>query len=62
MSKRRIPTWLPFAVIGVAAPLLLWIEYGPPMTQDAVLLPLMQMTLTRTIAAAVFLVILLSQG
>ena len=62
MSNRRMPAWVPFAAIGVAAPLLLLIEYGPSMTQDEVLRPLVQMTLTRVIAAAVFFVILLSQG
>ena len=62
MRKCKLPSWASFVAIAVAAPLLLWIEYGPPLTADEVLLPLVQMSLTRTIAAAVFLVILLSQG
>ena len=62
MRKSRMPAWAPFLAIALGAPLLLWIEYGGSLTADEVLLPLMQMTLTRAIAAAVFLVILLSQG
>ena len=58
----RLPTWASFAAILLAAPLLLWIEYGKPMTDDAVLLPMMRMALSRLIASAVFTVILLSQG
>ena len=58
----RLPTWASFVAIGVAAPLLLWIEYGAPLTQDPVLLPIVQMALSRLLASAVFLVILLTQG
>jgi membrane protease YdiL (CAAX protease family) len=58
----RLPSWVSFVAIGVAAPLLLWLEYGKPLTDDPVLLPLMRMALSRLIAAVVFMVILLSQG
>lgn len=53
--------WLPFAAILLATPILLWLEYGKPMTDDAILLPLVRMSLSRFVAAGVFLVILLSQ-
>ena len=58
----RLPSWASFVAIGVAAPLLLWLEYGKPLTDDPVLLPLMRMALSRLLAAAVFMVILLTQG
>ncbi len=54
--------WLPFAAILAATPVLLWLEYGKPLTEDTVLLPLMRMSLSRFVAAGVFLVILLTQG
>ena len=53
--------WLPLVAILVASPLLLWLEYGKPMTDDPVLLPLMRMSLSRLAAAGVFFVILLVQ-
>ena len=59
---QRLRTAAPFVAIAIAAPLLLLIEYGPPLTDDAVLRPIMQMTLTRALAAAVFFVIFLMQG
>lgn len=54
--------WLPFAAILLASPILLWLEYGEPLTDDAVLLPLIRMSLSRFLAAAVFFVILLTQN
>jgi membrane protease YdiL (CAAX protease family) len=60
--RKPLPTWAAFVAIGVAAPLLLWLEYGPTLTDDAVLRPVIQMALSRLIAAAVFFVILLMQG
>lgn len=51
------------AVILAAIPLLLWLEVGKPtFTKDAVLAPLVSMTITRLIGAAVFLVLLLYGG
>ena len=51
----------PLLAIAVAAPLVLYLEYGPALTDDAVLWPILQMALTRLLAAAVFFVILLTQ-
>ncbi len=49
--------------IAVAAPILLWLEFGKPtLSEDPVLAPLISMTLTRMIGAAVFFVLLLSEG
>lgn len=62
MLRNPLPTWAAFVAIGVAAPLLLWLEYGAVLTDDAVLQPVMQMALSRLLAAAVFFVILLTQG
>ena len=51
------------AVIFVALPILLWLEIAKPaLSADPILSPLMTMTLTRTLAAAVFLVLLLHEG
>ena len=51
------------AVMLAAIPLLLWLEVGKPtITEDAVLAPLVSMTITRLIGAAVFLVLLLYEG
>lgn len=51
------------AMVLVAIPLLLWLEVGKPtFTEDAVLAPLMSMTLTRLIGAVVFLALLLHEG
>lgn len=51
------------AIIFVAAPALLWLEFAKPsLTEDPVLAPLITMTLTRLIGAAVFLALLLNEG
>ena len=51
------------AVIFVALPLLLWLEIAKPtLSPDPVLAPLMTMTLTRSLGAAVFLALLLHEG
>ena len=50
-------------VIIAVLPLLLWLEVGKPtLTKDTVLAPLMSMTLTRLLGAAVFLALLLYKG
>ena len=51
------------AVMAVALPLLLYLEIAKPtLSEDPVLAPLMSMTLTRLLGAAVFLILLLSEG
>lgn len=57
------PVWVCYVVIGAAVGLLLWFEFGKPvLTDDAILQPVMTMTLTRLAGAAVFLCILLWRG
>ena len=61
--RRYLPRKACLAIIVVAVPLLLWLELGKPtLTDDPVLAPLMSMTLTRLIGAAVFLSLLLYEG
>ena len=61
--RRYIPRKVCLAVIFAAVPVLLWLEIvKPTLTEDAVLAPLMSMTLTRMIGAAVFLALLLHEG
>ena len=61
--RRYLPRKVCLAVIFVAVPLLLWLEIGKPvLSEDAVLAPLISMTLTRGIGAVVFLVLLLGEG
>lgn len=60
---RYLPRKACLAVIFAAVPLLLWLEIGKPvLSEDAVLAPLISMTLTRGIGAVVFLVLLLGEG
>ncbi len=50
-------------IIAIAAPLLIWLEFGKPtLTEDPILAPLVRMTLTRAIGAVVFLALLLAEG
>ena len=50
-------------VILVVLPVLLWLEIAKPtFTEDPVLAPLITMTLTRALGAAVFLALLLHEG
>ena len=50
-------------IIFVALPILLWLEIAKPtLSEDPVLAPLMTMTLTRALGAAVFLALLLHEG
>lgn len=60
MRKLDLARWAPALTLLLMAPLLLYAEYGKPMTDDPVLLPLIRMTLSRTAAAVVFFVILLT--
>lgn len=61
--RRYLPRGVCLAVIFIALPLLLWLEMGKPtLTEDPVLAPLVTMTLTRGLGAAVFLALLLHEG
>ena len=61
--RRYLTRKVCLTVILVALPILLWLEVGKPtFTEDAVLAPLVSMTLTRLIGAVVFLVLLLHEG
>ena len=61
--RRYLPRKVCLAIIFVAAPILLWLELAKPtLTSDPVLAPLVNMTLTRLIGAAVFLALLLNEG
>ncbi len=59
----RLPRKVCVAIIFVAAPLLVYLEFGKPtLTQDEVLAPLLNMVLTRGIGAVVFFALLLTEG
>lgn len=61
--RRFVSRKVCLAVIFAAVPLLLWLEVGKPaLTEDPVLAPLMNMTLTRLMGAAVFFTLLLHEG
>ena len=61
--RRYVSRRVCLSIIFAAVPVLLWLEMGKPtLTEDAVLAPLMSMTLTRMIGAAVFLALLLHEG
>jgi membrane protease YdiL (CAAX protease family) len=60
--RKPLPRWAAFVAIGLAAPLLLWLEYGGLSIGDEVLGKLIPMSLSRLLAAAVFFVLLLTQG
>lgn len=60
--RKPLPRWSAFVAIGLAAPLLLWLEYGSFPVDDAVLAPIIRMSLSRLLAAGVFLVLLMTQG
>ena len=59
--RKSMPRWVPFLAIALAAPPLIWLEYGAFSLDDAVLTPMVRMALSRLLAAAVFFVLLLSQ-
>ena len=61
--RRHLSRRACLAVILAVLPVLLWLEMGEPaLTEDAILSPLMTMTFTRALGAAVFLVLLLHEG
>lgn len=61
--RRYLPRKICLAVVLLAIPILFWLEFQKPvLSDDAVLAPLMHITLTRGIGAAVFLVLLLHEG
>ncbi len=62
-ARPRLSRRVCMVIILVAAPILLFLELGKPtFTDDPVLAPLISMTLTRLIGAAVFFALLLSEG
>jgi membrane protease YdiL (CAAX protease family) len=61
--RRYLSKRVCLAVLLVALPLLLWLEVAKPaLTDDPILAPLVSMTLTRLLGAAVFLALLLHEG
>ena len=67
VERPRRPGYLPrkacLIIIGIAIPILLYLEIAKPaLSKDAVLAPLINMTLTRGIGAVVFLALLLNEG
>ncbi len=61
--RRRISRRTCLIAILIAAPLLLYLEFGKPtLAADPLLARLINMTLTRGIGAVVFLLLLLSEG
>ena len=61
--RRYLPRKVCLAIILIAIPLLLWLEMArPTLSADPVLAPLVNMTLTRGLGAAVFLALLLNEG
>ena len=63
-SRRRyLSRKVCMVIIGVAIPILLYLEIAKPtLSDDTVLAPLINMTLTRCIGAVVFLTLLLNEG
>lgn len=63
-SRRRyLPRKACMAIILVAVPILLYLEIAKPtLSEDPVLAPLINMTLTRGIGAVVFFALLLNEG
>ena len=63
-SRRRyLPRKVGIAIMAVAVPILLYVEIAKPtLSEDPVLAPLINMTLTRGIGAVVFLALLLNEG
>ncbi len=61
-SRRGLSRKVCIGIILAATPLLLWLEFGKPtLSADPVLDPIINMTLTRLIGAAVFFALLLSE-
>ena len=61
--RRYVPRKVCLAIILAAVPVLLWLELAKPtLTDDPILAPLINMTLTRGMGAAVFLFLLLHEG
>jgi len=61
--RRCVSRKVCLAIILATVPVLLWLELAKPtLTDDPILAPLINMTLTRGMGAAVFLVLLLHEG
>ena len=62
-DRRRLSRKAVIGVMAVAAPLLLWLEFGKPtLAADPHLSAIMGMTLTRLLGAAIFFALILSEG
>ena len=62
-SRQRLSRKVAIAMIVLAAPLLLWLEFGKPsLASDPKLSAIIGMTLTRLVGAAVFFALILSEG
>lgn len=61
--RRYLPRKVCLIVILAVLPILLWLEiFKPTLSEDSILSPLITMTLTRGLGAAVFLALLLHEG
>ena len=61
--RKPLPRKVPLIALAVAAPLLLWLEFGKPtFSSDPLLSDLVNMTLPRLLGALVFFALLLSEG
>lgn len=62
-KPRRLSRKVCLILIAVAAPILIYLEFGKPtLSRDPVLAPLISMTVTRLIGAVIFFALLLSEG
>ncbi len=62
-APRRLPRKVGLAIILIAAPVLIWLEFGnPTLSADPRTAAIMKMTLTRLIGALVFFTLILTEG
>ena len=61
--RKPLPRKVPLITLAIAAPLLLWLEFGKPaFSSDPLLSDVINMTLPRLLGALVFFALLLSEG
>ena len=61
--RKPLPRKVPLITLAVAAPLLLWLEFGKPtFSADPLLSDLVNMTLPRLLGAVVFFALMLADG
>ena len=61
--RKPLPRKVPLITLAVAAPILLWLEFGKPtFSSDPLLSGIINMTLPRLLGALVFFALLLSEG